>query len=135
MTQPEKKLVLCIDDNPISLYTRQLILAGSGYRVVAAENGKEGLRLAESLRPNAVILDYYLPDINGPAVAAAIKKINRETPILVFSGDSQVPDDLTDYADGFLTKDCGPTVLLNEVARLLRQSNSRFAKPHRERSQ
>ncbi len=122
MTEPVgPKVILCVDDNPTSLYTRQLILARSGYCVVAAGNGEEGLRLARLLSLDAVILDYYLPDMDGPSVAKSLKHIHPKIPILVFSGDTRIPEDLTVWADGFLTKDCGPGVLLRELARLLRQ--------------
>lgn len=120
MTEPEgKKVILCIDDNPSSLITRQFVLASNGYGVASATNGKDGVRLAVAINPDLVILDYRLPDLSGPEVARAIKDYDPKVPILLFSGDSRSPEDLREYADGFLAKDGGPTVLLGEIARLL----------------
>lgn len=125
MKEPQgKKVILCIDDNPISLFTRQLVLANDGYAVASANNGKDGMRLAASISPDLVILDYRLPDIDGPEVARAIKDSDPKLPILLFSGDCRAPEDLTEYADGFLAKDSGPITLLGEVARLLREKGN-----------
>ena len=74
MTGLEKQLILCIDDNPTSLSARRLVLASSGYGVAASNNSKDGLRLAASIKPDLVILDYHLPDMSGPKLAELIKQ-------------------------------------------------------------
>jgi GAF domain-containing protein/DNA-binding response OmpR family regulator len=69
----EDPLVLVVDDDPT---VRELVsrhLERAGFAVVTAENGKEGLRLARELRPDAMTLDIMMPDLDGWTVLAAIK--------------------------------------------------------------
>jgi GAF domain-containing protein/DNA-binding response OmpR family regulator len=69
----EEPLVLVVDDDPT---VRELVarhLQRAGFAVVTAESGKEGLRLARELRPDAMTLDIMMPDLDGWTVLAAIK--------------------------------------------------------------
>jgi len=60
------KRLLCVDDDPDILKQRKLLLEASGYSVVSAGSGKEGLELlAKGPQPDLVLLDYMMPEMRG----------------------------------------------------------------------
>ncbi len=69
----EMPTVLVIDDDPAVRDLMQRMLGKEGLRVVAAANGKEGLRLAKELHPDTITLDVLMPGMDGWAVLAALK--------------------------------------------------------------
>ncbi len=70
---PDAGLVLVIDDDPRVHDLLRRTLAREGFRVEAASDGPEGLRLARELRPDAITLDVMMPGMDGWAVLAALK--------------------------------------------------------------
>jgi len=67
-------VVLCIEDNPVNLLlVEQLLARWCAVRLVQAENGANGIELARSLRPDLVLLDMQLPDMDGLAVLGALR--------------------------------------------------------------
>jgi two-component system KDP operon response regulator KdpE len=84
MIAPALPLVLVVDDEPQIQRFLKAALTAAGYRVVAAPNGGQALRLAASLTPAAIILDLGLPDMDGKDVIAALRR-EDETPIIVLS--------------------------------------------------
>jgi PAS domain S-box-containing protein len=71
---PGASVVLVIDDDPRVQDLMRRSLAREGFRVEAASNGEEGLRMARQLRPEAITLDVMMPGMDGWAVLAALKK-------------------------------------------------------------
>jgi DNA-binding response OmpR family regulator len=67
-----KKLILIIDDEKDILDSLSGFLERNGYEVSAADNGQDGLKLAHDQRPDLVILDLILPDIDGSDIAARL---------------------------------------------------------------
>lgn len=121
--------ILCIDDNRYGCFARQSLLEEAGYDVLVADNGKDGLETFRTEKIDLVIVDYFMPEMNGAEVIRHIRKSNPRLPIILLSGfterlalDEKVPE-----ADAALQK--GPREikeLLETVARLLRK---RFKKP------
>ena len=70
---PSGRTILVIDDDPAVRDLMDRALTAEGYRVVQADSGDQGLRLAKSLHPDAVTLDIMLPTMNGWAVLAELK--------------------------------------------------------------
>jgi adenylate cyclase len=66
-------LILVVDDDPTVREVIERFLERAGYSVVTASGGKEGLRLAQELRPAAMTLDVMMPDLDGWTVLAAMK--------------------------------------------------------------
>jgi CheY-like chemotaxis protein len=66
-------LILVVDDDPTVREVIGRFLERAGYSVATANGGKEGLRLAQELRPAAMTLDVMMPDIDGWTVLAAMK--------------------------------------------------------------
>ncbi len=114
-TQP---LVLCIDDAEIALRVRKLLLANAGYRVLTAASGEEGLELFNENPVDLVIADHFLTDKSGSEIAAEMKALKPEVPILVVSAAAEPPSGL-EFTDGFLSKGDGPDALLDAIAGLL----------------
>ena len=57
--------LLCIDDDVQSLEIRKIVFEASGYRVLTASSGADGLRLFRSYPVDAVVLDYHMPEMDG----------------------------------------------------------------------
>ncbi|MFZ0607828.1 MAG: response regulator, partial [Xanthobacteraceae bacterium] len=77
--------ILNVDDTEPQLYVKRRDLEAAGFEVVNARNGADALRLAEELKPPAVLLDVQLPDINGYDVCRYIKSKWPEIMVLMTS--------------------------------------------------
>ncbi|HEX4492431.1 MAG TPA: response regulator [Acidimicrobiia bacterium] len=116
--------VLYVEDNASNLRLVERILAGHAeYSLVSATTGRAGLRLARERRPDLVLLDLHLPDINGDVVLERLRSSPeaRETPVLMLSADAtpaQV-DRLRELgATDYMTKPLDIEQFLETVARL-----------------
>lgn len=114
----DKPLVLCIDDAEVALRVRKLLLSSAGYSVITAASGEEGLELFKHNQVELVIADHFLSNKSGAEIAAEMKQIKPEVPILIVSAASEKPAGL-EFADKFLSKGEGPDALLDGVASLL----------------
>ena len=65
--------MLIIDDNPCDLLWAQRILVQAGYRIVTAEDGRSGIDKARLLKPDVILLDCLLPDLDGIEVCRTLK--------------------------------------------------------------
>ncbi len=120
MTSSDAKrpLILCIDDAEVALRIRKLLLSSAGYDVLTAPSGEEGLELFRQNSVDMVIADHFLSDKSGAEIAAEMKEIKPQVPILIVSAAAEAPKGL-EFADGFLSKGEGPDALLDTIARLL----------------
>jgi signal transduction histidine kinase/CheY-like chemotaxis protein len=71
--EPHETCILAIDDDPNTLELLERSLSRAGYRVRTARSGEEGLQLARELRPAAITLDVYMPQLDGWAVLSSLK--------------------------------------------------------------
>ena len=78
--------ILYVDDEPILLMFWAELIEAAGYRVITAYDGASAVRLFLSETVHAVILDYEMPGMDGAALAAQIKQINKKIPIILHSG-------------------------------------------------
>ncbi len=78
------KRVLVVEDNENNMKLITFILEKAGYRTIKAENGQRGIELALKERPDFILLDIQLPDMDGVEVLKEIRKsgINGEIPII-----------------------------------------------------
>lgn len=58
-------LVLIVDDSPTQTYALRTALERNGFDIVTASNGQEGVRLAAELRPDLILMDVIMPQLNG----------------------------------------------------------------------
>jgi CheY-like chemotaxis protein len=118
-----KSLILCIDDDGAGLEARKELLEISGYEVLTAKSGEQGLELFFGHRIDAVILDYQMPGMNGAQVASHMRRVEPDVPLLMLSGHSELPLNDLRCVDAFLDKgEAWPTV----VSTLDRLLNLRF---------
>lgn len=112
----QRPLILCIDDAEVALRVRKLLLTSAGYSVLTAPSGEEGLQLFRQNPVELVIADHFLSDTSGAEIAAQMKEIKPQVPILIVSAAAEKPTGL-EFADGFLSKGEGPDSLLEAVAK------------------
>jgi pilus assembly protein CpaE len=121
--------VLVIDDDPGILNLVNTALNKRGYDVFTAANGTEGLNRIQDTKPDIVILDKVMPDIDGFEVA---RRLRREpdfahVPIVILTGASQLGDKLDAFnagADDYLTKPFEVDELAARLAALLRRAEA-----------
>lgn len=116
--------ILVIDDDLDTLRLVGLMLQRQSYQVSAASNGSQGLTKAFEERPDLILLDVMMPDMDGYEVARRLRKnpATASIPILMFTAKTQLDDKVAGFevgADDYLTKPTHPTELLSHVKALL----------------
>jgi CheY-like chemotaxis protein len=96
--------VLCIDDEQTALQLRQTVLESAGYRVLTAKSGAQGIQSFKSEAVHAVVLDYWMADMNGMQVAREIRKLNPSIPIIILSAYGELLDESLGIADIWIRK-------------------------------
>ena len=127
-TEMERKTatLLCIDDERSALQIRKELLESAGYRVVAAKSGEQGIEAFKCEPIHAVILDYWMADMNGMQVAREIRKLNPFVPIVILSAYDELLDESLGVADIWIRKgEEDPQYLLTRLEQLLRTKSSR----------
>jgi two-component system response regulator DctR len=99
--------ILAIDDNADILYTLQAIGEVAKLNVVTVNDGFKALELMEKSRFDLVIVDYYMPDLNGLILVKKIRELSKDIPILVLTVDDSI-----DLANKFI--DAGATDFANK---------------------
>ena len=89
-----KATILLADDDPGILDSWRALLQHAGYRVLAARDGRQALRIFSAEAVDAVILDYEMPEMDGGTVAAQIRQIKKGVPLILFSTLLAVPNDV-----------------------------------------
>ncbi|WP_313459158.1 response regulator [Pseudomonas sp.] len=121
MSQPATLLV--IDDEAQIRKFLRISLSAQGYRVIEAVNGAEGLAQAALARPDLVVLDLGLPDMDGQQVLRELREWSA-VPVMVLSvraSELQKVDALDGGANDYVTKPFGIQEFLARVRALLRQ--------------
>ena len=117
--------VVCIEDNPEMIDLVKLILARQGYEVIGAMGGREGLETVEAVRPDLVLLDLMMPDMDGWEVYQQMKSSEamRDIPVIVVTAKAQSIDKVLGLhiakVNDYITKPFGPSELLSSVLRVL----------------
>lgn len=112
-------LILCIDDEVLGLQIRKVVLERAGYQVLTAADGESGLNLFEKYAVDAVILDYFMPGMNGGEVAVQMRRARANVPIVLLSAYIDLPTDVVRSVDSILMKGDGPGILMEKVQELL----------------
>ena len=113
------RTVLCVDDERIGLRVRKLMLESRGYTVLTAHSGDEGLMLFDANQVDVVVLDYYMPGLNGGEVASEMRRRRPGVPIVFLSAYFSLPSEALELADAFITKGDPPDVLIEKLQRLV----------------
>ncbi len=110
--------VLCVDDNVTALYVRKRVLESAGYSVLVAEDAKTAMQLFTSTDIGIVLTDYFLQGTTGMELAAEMKRLKPNIPIVILSGAVELPEGVV-HADLFLSKTETPLAVLQKVSELL----------------
>jgi len=114
----QSTVVLCIDDNEDVLECEKSFLESFGYTVLTAASGGKGLELASKYSVDVVILDYFMPEMNGQEVATAMRRLKPLAPIILLTGAVDVPKQTLKLVDVFIAKDRLASQLLPAIAQL-----------------
>ncbi len=115
-----KGRVLVIEDNEQNLYLVTFILEKSGYEVVPAKNGREGIELAGKVNPTLILLDIQLPSMDGYAVAEKLMSnpALAEIPIVAVTSYAMAGDReriLAAGCRGYIEKPINPDTFMHDV--------------------
>ena len=122
--------ILVVDDEPEILRVFALILAAAGYEILEAATGQDGLRLAREKRPDLLLLDVLLPDLNGMEVCKQIKGDPdlRDIFVVLISGSATSTahkvQGLESGADDYMVKPLDPEELLARIRTIVRLRES-----------
>ncbi len=119
MRSAATKTVLCVDDEKVGLRVRKIMLEGAGFKVLTATSGEQGLSLLDKNDVDLVVLDYYMPGMNGGDVAAEVRRRKPKIPIIFLSAYFSLPPAALELANAFITKGDPPEVLIERIARLI----------------
>ena len=119
MNAVRPKTVLCVDDEKIGLRVRKLLLESHGFVVLTASDGQQGLALFDQHQVDLVVLDYYMPGLNGEQVAAEVRRRAADVPIIFLSAYFSLPPQALELASAFITKGDPPEVLIEKIEQLI----------------
>src|SRR5580698_4984265 len=110
--------LLCIDDDEDLLECEKSFLESFGYTVLTAASGGQGLQLASMYPVDLVIVDYFMPEMNGQEVAMEMRRLNPQAPIIMLSATMDVPEQALKLVNAFIAKDHLASELLSAIAQL-----------------
>ena len=131
--------ILIVDDDVDTLRMVGIMLERQGYEILAASGGVQGLAMAKAEKPDMILLDLMMPDMDGVEVTRQLRADPQTQQILIimFTAKSQVDDKVEGFdagADDYLTKPAQPKELVAHVKALLAraQRSPSVATPVRE---
>jgi len=96
MSAGQQRHILVVDDEPLVCQSIQLLLEGDGYVIEGAKSGAEALALFELGKYDMIFTDYFMPEMKGDQLAAAIKRRSPKQAVVM----------LTAYPEKLQTSDC-----------------------------
>ena len=120
----EKRKILIVDDVELFVQLQKTIVSRADFEILTAKSGGEALRITREEKPDLILLDLFMPDINGDAVCRQLKEdpATRDIPILIITTEEVegYRDICRDAGcDGYLTKPIRRGVLMPAVERHL----------------
>jgi len=118
------KKILVVEDNEINMYLSCRILKSSGYEVIEARSGEEGVELTIKEKPDLIIMDIQLPGIDGLETTKRIREseADDEIPIIALTSYAMAGDKkkaLKAGCTGYVEKPINPDTLLGEIKKYL----------------
>jgi len=124
MSEQRKKIV-CIEDEPEMIDLVRLILGRRGFELIGAVGGREGLETVRQVKPDLVLLDLMMPDMDGWEIYQHMKADEelRHIPVIIVTAKAQSIDKVLGLhiakVDDYITKPFGPQELIDSVNRVL----------------
>lgn len=129
-----RRKVVYVEDEPTMIELVELILKGRGYEVIGANGGREALELIPQVKPDIVLLDLMMPDMNGWDVYQKMKadEYMKTIPVIIVTAKAQTIDKMLGLhiakVQDYITKPFSPSELVESVNRVLsRQANGEEA--------
>jgi two-component system, OmpR family, alkaline phosphatase synthesis response regulator PhoP len=122
------KKILIVDDEPDILEFLQYNLRKEGYAVVTASDGKQAIGVAEREKPNLILMDIMMPELDGVETCRVLRgrKEFNDTPIAFLTARDEDFSQITALdvgGDDYITKPIKPRVLLSRIGALLRRTS------------
>ena len=119
--------ILLIEDEPVTRASMAARLTRLGYRVLEAENGREGLDMAKRERPDRLIVDWMMPEMDGPTFCEAVRRdpLLKSSQLLLMTAHdkpAQIAEGLVRGADDFFSKSASKQEIIARVLAGLRAS-------------
>lgn len=125
------QLILVVDDEPKIVRIARDYLEKNGFRVLSAGDGQSALSMARREKPDLIVLDLMLPQIDGREVCKILRK-ESEVPIIMLTALSEEIDQVTGLeigADDYITKPFSPRALIARIRALLRRTTGDVKTP------
>ncbi len=118
--------ILCVDDEPDILEILKYNLSNEGYNVSTAADGKSAIEMAYNIRPNLIIMDVMMPNMDGIEACEKLRSDEKfnDTIIMFLTARGEDYSHVAAYdagADDYVTKPVKPKVLVSKVKGLLRR--------------
>jgi two-component system KDP operon response regulator KdpE len=130
------KKILVVDDEAVQLRLADQVLTSNGYEVLKASSGQEAVRIVYERKPDIVLLDVMMPEIDGWQTCRLIREVS-DMPIIMFTGKRNSEDDIVRGlecgADEYLSKPVGNRELLARVKAVLRRAEKPSSKNERKK--
>lgn len=116
----DKIKILLVDDSRTALMLQRMMLAETGFEVLTASNGRQGVEQARSSRPDLIVMDVIMPELNGFEAVRAIRASPglAEVPIILVTTRSEAFNVNEGYAagcSGYMTKPFNGAALLDKI--------------------
>ena len=115
------KVILLVEDEERILRFMNISLRAAGYRVLTATTGEQALDLVQSQKPDMMLLDIFLPGMNGLDALRKLRTFSQLPVIVISARDSLGPQALEFGANEFITKPFKPDDLIQRIRAILRQ--------------
>ncbi|MBN1935945.1 MAG: response regulator [Anaerolineae bacterium] len=121
----DQKKILCIEDEPEMIELVRLILERKGFAFRGADGGQKGLNLIRENKPDLVLLDLMMPEMDGWEVYRQLKADAdlKDIPVIVVTAKAQSIDKVLGlhiaHVDAYITKPFGPQELLDSIYKIL----------------
>jgi two-component system, cell cycle response regulator DivK len=115
-----KQKILIVEDDNQSLYMLTFLLESNQYEVIQSNNGHDGIAKAKEFKPDAIILDIQLPEMNGYEVTKELRENDelKNIPIIVVTSFAMIGDKnkaLDAGADGYIEKPIDPETFISQM--------------------
>jgi CheY-like chemotaxis protein len=123
------KTIMVVDDNPDIITIVRTILEGKGFNVLSASSGIECIEALKSHKPDLIVLDIMMPEMDGLEVLTRLKSMSEfnNVPVVLLTAKVQYEDVLGGYklgADYYITKPFTSTQLINGINLLLGENKT-----------
>lgn len=123
-----RRRLLCVDDDSAFRQFYKNLLGSYGYEVTVAASAKQALKVFLSRKVDAVLTDFEMPEMTGAELAARLKKMRPELPVLLISGSAAVHQKPPSGVDATVPKGTASSKLVDQIELALAKYQTRPAK-------